>query len=365
MLNALIEFSLKNRFVVLLLAGILVALGVRAAPAACRSTPSPTRRRSRSRSTPSPRSSSPEEVERQITFPVEQALGGLKGLEEVRSVSKFGLSQVVAIFEDGTDIYFARQQINERLGEVAAPRGHRAARRWARSPPGLGEVYHYLLTSQTRLRPDRAPDAPGLGRPAAAPPRAGRRRDQRLGRAREAVRGPGRPDRSSPSTGLTLDDVIRALEENNKNVGGGYVVRAGESSLVQGVGRARTLDEIADDRHHGQRRRADPRPGRGRGRHRPRDPPRRRHRQRQGRGRPGPRLHADGRELARRHDGPRRGHGGRQAGRCPPASTIDGRLRADRPRQPGAQDRRAEPLRGGRPRHRRPVRVPRATSGPG
>ena len=70
---------------------------------------------------------SPEEVERQITFPVEQALGGLKGLEEVRSVSKFGLSQVVAIFADGTDIYFARQQINERLGEAQLPAGHRAA----------------------------------------------------------------------------------------------------------------------------------------------------------------------------------------------------------------------------------------------
>jgi len=54
----------------------------------------------------------PEEVERQITFPVEQALGGLKVLEAVRSISKFGLSQVVAIFADGTDIYFARQQIN-------------------------------------------------------------------------------------------------------------------------------------------------------------------------------------------------------------------------------------------------------------
>ena len=88
----------------------------------------------------------PEEVERQITFPVEQALGGLKGLEEVRSISKFGLSQVVAIFADDTDIYFARQQINERLGEVQLPEG---IERPTMGPvaTGLGEVYHYFLSS--------------------------------------------------------------------------------------------------------------------------------------------------------------------------------------------------------------------------
>src|SRR5262245_65105595 len=65
----------------------------------------------------------PEEVEQQITFPVEQVLSGLPRLQQLRSVSKFGLSQVVATFEDGTDIYFARQVINERLGTVELPVG--------------------------------------------------------------------------------------------------------------------------------------------------------------------------------------------------------------------------------------------------
>src|SRR5690349_1845942 len=65
----------------------------------------------------------PEEVERQITFPIEQAISGLPGLEQLRSISKFGLSQVVVIFADGTDIYFARQLINERLATVAIPAG--------------------------------------------------------------------------------------------------------------------------------------------------------------------------------------------------------------------------------------------------
>jgi cobalt-zinc-cadmium resistance protein CzcA len=65
----------------------------------------------------------PEEIERLITLPVELAMGGLPGLEEVRSISKPGLSQVIVTFVDGTDIYFARQQINERLGTVEVPAG--------------------------------------------------------------------------------------------------------------------------------------------------------------------------------------------------------------------------------------------------
>src|SRR6516164_5133985 len=109
MLNALIEFSLKNRFVVLLMAGILVVLGVQAAshlPLDAFPDTTPVQVQINAVAPELP----PEEVERLITFPIEYALGGLKGLREVRSVSKFGLCQVVALFSDDTDIYFARQQ---------------------------------------------------------------------------------------------------------------------------------------------------------------------------------------------------------------------------------------------------------------
>src|SRR3954470_23521189 len=146
MLNAMIDFSLKNRFVVLLLGGILVALGVRAAvnlPLDAFPDTTPVQVQV---NTVAPELA-PEEVERQITFPIEQALGGLKGLDQVRSISKFGLSQVVALFEDGTDFYFARQQINERLDEAQLPEG---TGRPTMGPvaTGLGEVYHYFLSSQ-------------------------------------------------------------------------------------------------------------------------------------------------------------------------------------------------------------------------
>ena len=83
----------------------------------------------------------PEEVETQITYPVEQALSGLPKLESLRSISKFGLSQVNLIFEDGTDIYFARQVVNERLGTVEIPIGIERPKMGPVST-GLGEVFH-------------------------------------------------------------------------------------------------------------------------------------------------------------------------------------------------------------------------------
>ena len=88
----------------------------------------------------------PEEIEQQITFPIEQVISGLPGLELVRSISKFGLSQVVATFEDGTDIYFARQLVHERLGTVELPAGIERPR-LGPVATGLGEVFHYIVTS--------------------------------------------------------------------------------------------------------------------------------------------------------------------------------------------------------------------------
>ncbi|HTI51934.1 MAG TPA: efflux RND transporter permease subunit, partial [Planctomycetaceae bacterium] len=94
----------------------------------------------------------PEEIERLITFPVELSLGGMPGLHEVRSISQFGLSQVVVTFEDGIDIYFARQQINERLTTIEMPPGISRPEMGPVST-GLGEVFHYLVV------PDGTPPA--------------------------------------------------------------------------------------------------------------------------------------------------------------------------------------------------------------
>src|SRR5262245_55948 len=146
MLNAIIDGSLKNRFVVLLLAALLIVLGIRSAvrlPLDAFPDTTPVQVQINAVAP----ELSPEEVERLNTFPVEYALGGLKGLEELRSVSKFGFSQVVAIFEDGTDIYFARQQLGECLAQVELPDGI-ARPKMGPVATGLGEVYHYLLSSR-------------------------------------------------------------------------------------------------------------------------------------------------------------------------------------------------------------------------
>jgi cobalt-zinc-cadmium resistance protein CzcA len=244
MLNALISLSLKNRFVVLLLAALLVVAGVQAAlrlPLDAFPDTTPIQVQV---NTVAPELT-PEEVERLITFPVEYALGGLKGLEELRSVSKFGFSQVVAIFEDGTDIYFARQQINERLDEIELPRG---IARPAMGPvsTGLGEVYHYLITSEnprydlTELRAlqdwvirPRLRRVPGV---AEVNVWGG------LAKQFEVAADP----RKLTKHGLTLEALLSALQRNNQNVGGGYISRSGAASLIQGVGRATSPEEIGN-----------------------------------------------------------------------------------------------------------------------
>jgi heavy metal efflux system protein len=166
----------------------------------------------------------------------------LKGLAEVRSVSKFGLSQVVAIFEDDVDIYFARQQVNERLGELRLAAG---IDKPIMGPvaTGLGEVYHYFLSSPTLdltelrtlhdwvVRP-RLRRVPGVAEV------------NTLGGLAKQYEARVDPDKLAKYK-LTLDDVTTALKENNANVGGGPVERAGEVHLVQGIGLVRSVEEIA------------------------------------------------------------------------------------------------------------------------
>src|SRR3954465_876642 len=242
MLNALIDFSLKNRFVVLLVSALLIVVGARSAlrlPLDAFPDTTPVQVQI---NTLAPELS-PEEVERLITFPVEYELGGLKGLEELRSVSKFGFSQVVALFEDGTDVYFARQQINERLGDVELPEGI-ARPKMGPVATGLGEVYHYLLTSEN---PDY--DLSGLR---TLQDWVIRPRLRRVPGVAEINAWGGMAQqfevRADPvllaKHALTLDDLAGALRENNQNVGGGYVVRSGRASLIQGVGRTGSVGEI-------------------------------------------------------------------------------------------------------------------------
>ncbi len=254
MLQRIIELSLQHRFAVLLSVGVLFACGSYAlSQLDIDAFPDTTPVMVQVNTTAA--SLGPEEIERQITYPIEQSLSGLPSLENIRSVSKFGFSQVVVTFTDGTDIYFARQVVGERLATVDLPQGV-SRPRMGPVATGLGEVFHYVLT-YAGVDFSKLPD------------------DQRLRLLTElrtthdwVVKPqlrtvPGTAEINSwggyekqyqvridprrlVSRGLTFDQVITALQQNNRNVGGGNIDRMGEMLLVQGLGRTADMQQIGD-----------------------------------------------------------------------------------------------------------------------
>ncbi len=183
----------------------------------------------------------PEEVERQITAPIEQGLGGLPGVEQLRSVSKFGFSQVVATFRDGTDIYFARQLINERLGSVDLPA---AVARPKMGPvaTGLGEVFHYVVTGAGGSPSELRTVHDWVIRPALRTV-PGVAEINSWGGYQKQYQIRIDPERLIKHD-LTLDEVIDAVQKNNANVGGGGINREGGLLLVQGLGRTTGVDSL-------------------------------------------------------------------------------------------------------------------------
>ena len=183
----------------------------------------------------------PAEVESQITYPVEQALSGLPKVTTMRSISKFGLSQVVILFDDGTDIHFARQLVTERLATVQLPQGLDRPKMGPLST-GLGEVFHYVVTGQgddvTQLRTVHdwviRPQMRSVKGVAEVNSWGGfeRQYQVRIDPAKVA------------KYGLTFDRVTTAISDNNANVGGGVIDTRGSTVLVAGVGRTTTLAQI-------------------------------------------------------------------------------------------------------------------------
>ena len=183
----------------------------------------------------------PEEVEQQITFPIEQAIGGLPGLENMRSVSKFGFSQVVVTFDDDTDVYFARQLINERLATVDLPDGI-SRPKMGPVATGLGEVFHYVVTGAGNDATELRTIHDWVIKPKMRTVK-GAAEINTWGGYEKQYQVRINPD-LLVKFGLTFDEVVRAAEENNQNVGGGSVREGTQSVLVQGMGRTTTIDQI-------------------------------------------------------------------------------------------------------------------------
>ncbi|WP_254513660.1 efflux RND transporter permease subunit [Anatilimnocola floriformis] len=246
MVNHIIDWSLENRFIVILLAIVLLGGGfIAVTTLPLDAVPDLTNVQVQVLTT-SP-SLGPVEVEQFITFPVENAMSGLPRVSEIRSISRFGLSAVTVAFEDGTDIYWARNLISERLQiarenipkgmgdpqmgpiatgmseiyqfEVRAKPGHdfnlmelRTILDWQiafqlRSVPGVIEVNTFggeLKTYEVQLDPDKL-----------------------------------------LNFGISLNRIFHALEENNANAGGGYITHGAEQRLIRGEGLVGSLDDIA------------------------------------------------------------------------------------------------------------------------
>ncbi len=263
MLNAIIDWSLRNRFIVIAGAMVFIALGgwslsqldIDAFPD---TTPVQVQI-----NTIAP-GLAPEEVERQITFPVEQAINGLPRLQQLRSVSKFGLSQVVVVFADGTDIYFARQMINERLSIAKIPEGMPRPQ-MGPIATGLGEVYHYIVTpkqvlsSESQVLSDRSSELRTRNSELRTLTNLRTVQDWVIKPALRTVSGTAEINgwggyekqyqvRVSLDKllhyGISFDRVMEAVKSNNLVAGGGNLQQAGTMYPVRGLARTVNVDEI-------------------------------------------------------------------------------------------------------------------------
>jgi cobalt-zinc-cadmium resistance protein CzcA len=245
MIDALIRFAVDQRLLVLLMVAIMIGAGVYSLKKLpIDAVPDVTNVQVQVL-TAAP-SLAPLEIERQITFPVEVAMSGLPDIEEIRSVSKFGLSAVTIVFHDSVDTYFARQLVLERLSQAREQiPSNIGSPEMGPISTGLGEIYQYEL----RAAPGSKYDATAL------------RTIQDWSVRRQLLGVPGVTEVNSfggfekqyqikldpaklQSYGLSMRDVLEAVGRNNANVGGAYIEKGSEQYLLRGIGLVEKADDI-------------------------------------------------------------------------------------------------------------------------
>ncbi len=253
MLDRLLEFSVRQRALVLLAALVLVGIGVWSAlRLPIDAVPDITNIQVQV-NTQVP-ALAPEEIEKLVTFPIENEMAGIPGLTELRSLSKFGLSQVNLIFEDGTDIYRSRQLVSERLQTVVDELPLGLTPKLAPISTGLGEIYYYVVeyAADTTNKPPtreaqlmelkllhdyvvkpRLRSTPGLAEV-----------NTTGGYEKQIVIQPN-PDKLK-SVGMSFSEIADAVGENVENAGGSIIQIGGETLTIRAAGRVQTIDEIAN-----------------------------------------------------------------------------------------------------------------------
>ena len=192
---------------------------------------------------------SPLEAEQRITFPVETAMAGLPRLEQTRSISRYGLSQVTVVFEDGTDIYFARQLVNERIQGAAANLPPGLTPSMGPIATGLGEIFLWTVEHDPPMDGDEVERGMLLRTIQDWIVRPQLRTVPGVADV-NSIGGYTRQFHVTPDPaklvafGLSFRDVLHAFSANNANVGAGYIERRGEQYLVRAPGQVTSLDDL-------------------------------------------------------------------------------------------------------------------------
>ncbi|MBX3172339.1 MAG: efflux RND transporter permease subunit [Candidatus Eremiobacteraeota bacterium] len=242
MLNRLIEASIRHRFFVVLTSFVLLVVGL-----ACTwglpidAVPDVTTNQVVVNLTDP--ALAPEEIERQITRPLEINLSGLPGATEMRSISQFGLSQVTVVFDDATDIYRARQLVSERLSAMddELPPGANPPE-MAPIATGLGEIYYVFIESDTLSLAERRAILDWQVRPRLRTV-PGVIEVNSFGGYIKQYQVLADPERLR-TYNVSLQHLSKALADNNRNAGGAYIPKQHEQQLVQGIGMVGSLEDI-------------------------------------------------------------------------------------------------------------------------
>ena len=194
---------------------------------------------------------SPLESEQRITFPIETAMGGLPRLEYTRSVSRYGLSQVTVIFEDGTDIYFARQLVNERIQEVKGKLPPGIEPSPGPISTGLGEIYMFNIEAEPGARGPNGEEITSTDLRTVQDwiikPQLrtvpGVIDVNSIGGYVKQYHVTPHPDKLR-AYGVTFRDLMTSLADNNSNIGAGYIERNGEQYLIRSPGQVAGVEDI-------------------------------------------------------------------------------------------------------------------------
>ena len=242
MLERVLSFSLKFRFLILIFTGLIIAAGIYSVrELAIDAVPDITSVQVQVITRTAPMG--PVEVERYVTFPVETAMNGIQGVEEIRSLSRFGLSVVTVVFKDNINLYFARQQIGERLSVAKEniPAGF-GTPDIGPVTTGLGEVYQFVVRGKDQTPMElrtlldwqigyRLRSVPGVVEVNAMGGFA--KQYQVAVDAKKLI-----------SYRIPIGEVFEALEKNNLIAGGGYIEHSGEAYIIRGEGMIQNPEEI-------------------------------------------------------------------------------------------------------------------------